>query len=96
MRYTPEGIEDVVVELPVPNITSVAFGGWGMSTLFVGSARENLTEAQLEAHPLSGAIFAIDTRTHGRPARPPRTAVRRMTGFSLQRDGDGPANRVDG
>lgn len=69
VRYTPEGIEDVVVELPAPNITSVAFGGRGMSTLFVGSARENLTEAQLEAHPLSGAIFAIDTRTHGRPAR---------------------------
>ena len=69
VRYTPEGVEDVMVELPAPNITSVAFGGPGMSTLFVGSARENLTEEQLEAHPLSGAIFAIDTATHGRPAR---------------------------
>ena len=69
VRYTPEGIEDVTVELPAPNITSVAFGGPGMSTLFVGSARENLTEEQLEAYPLSGAIFAIDTATHGRPAR---------------------------
>ena len=69
VRYTPEGIEDVTVELPAPNITSVAFGGPGMSTLFVGSARENLTEEQLEAHPLSGAIFAIDTATNGRPAR---------------------------
>ena len=69
VRYTPEGVEDVTVELPAPNITSVAFGGPGMSTLFVGSARENLTEEQLEAHPLSGAIFAIDTATHGRPAR---------------------------
>ncbi|MFM9919520.1 SMP-30/gluconolactonase/LRE family protein [Lacisediminihabitans sp. H27-G8] len=69
VRYSPEGIEDLVVELPAPNITSVAFGGPGMSTLFVGSARENLTEQQLEAHPLSGSIFAIDTATHGRPAR---------------------------
>lgn len=69
VRYTPEGVEDLMVELPAPNITSVAFGGPGMSTLFVGSARENLTEEQLEAHPLSGAIFAIDTATHGRPAR---------------------------
>ena len=69
VRYTPEGVEDVTVALPAPNITSVAFGGPGMSTLFVGSARENLTEEQLEAHPLSGAIFAIDTATHGRPAR---------------------------
>lgn len=69
VRYTPEGVEDLVVRLPAPNVTSVAFGGPGMSTLFVGSARENLTEEQLEAHPLSGAIFAIDTSTHGRPAR---------------------------
>jgi len=69
VRYTPTGGEDLVIELPAPNITSVAFGGPGMSTLFIGSARENLTEQQLEAHPLSGAIFAIDTATHGRPAR---------------------------
>jgi sugar lactone lactonase YvrE len=69
VRYTPQGFEDIVVELPAPNITSVAFGGPGMSTLFVGSARENLTESQLEAHPLSGAIFAIDTETRGRPTR---------------------------
>ena len=69
VRFTPEGVEDVMVELPAPNITSVLFGGPGMSTLFVGSARGHLTEQQLEAHPLSGAIFAIDTATHGRPAR---------------------------
>ena len=69
VRFTPEGVEDVMVELPAPNITSVLFGGPGMSTLFVGSARGHLTEQQLEAHPLCGAIFAIDTATHGRPAR---------------------------
>lgn len=69
VRYTPDGEEDLSVELPAPNITSVAFGGEDMSTLFVASARENLTEEQLEAHPLSGSVFAIDTTTHGRPAR---------------------------
>lgn len=69
VRYTPDGVEDLVVELPAPNITSVAFGGPDMSTLFVASARENLTEEQLQTYPLSGALFAIDTATHGRPAR---------------------------
>jgi sugar lactone lactonase YvrE len=69
VRYTPDGIQDLVVELPAPNITSVAFGGDDMATLFVASARENLTEEQLLAHPLSGAIFAIDTSTQGRPVR---------------------------
>ncbi|MFP7761934.1 SMP-30/gluconolactonase/LRE family protein [Marisediminicola sp. LYQ134] len=66
VRYTPDGVEDLVVALPVPNITSVAFGGADLSTLFVASARENLTEEQLREHPLSGGVFAIDTGTHGR------------------------------
>lgn len=69
VRYTPDGREDEVVELPAPNITSVAFGGEGMSTLFVSSARENLSEGDLRAHPLSGSVFAIDTGTHGKPPR---------------------------
>jgi len=69
VRYSPDGREVESVSLPAPNITSVAFGGAGLSTLLVASARENLTEQQLEQHPLSGAIFAIDTNVHGRPPR---------------------------
>lgn len=69
VRYAPDGTEDLSVELPAPNITSVTFGGDDMSTLFVGSARENLTEQQLEQYPLAGSIFAIDTATHGRAVR---------------------------
>ncbi|PPF40032.1 SMP-30/gluconolactonase/LRE family protein [Pseudoclavibacter sp. AY1H1] len=54
--------------LPAPNVTSVAFGGDGLSTLFVGTARENLTESDLVDAPLSGSIFAIEGVGHGRPA----------------------------
>lgn len=67
-RLDPRGKELLSIELPVPNVTSVAFGGDAMSTLFVASARENLSERELAAHPLSGAIFAIDTATAGRAA----------------------------
>lgn len=69
VRYDPDGNELSSIDLPVPNITSVAFGGPGLGTLYVCSARENLTEEQLEAHPLSGAVFAIATSTSGLPAR---------------------------
>ncbi len=69
VRYDPDGHELSRVELPVPNITSVAFGGAGLGTLYVASARENLSEERLEEHPLSGAVFAIETSTSGRPAR---------------------------
>lgn len=55
------------IAIPSPNVTGVAFGGPGMSTLFVGTARENLEEAQLREHPLSGGVFAVETGTRGRP-----------------------------
>ncbi len=67
-RYGPDGSHLETVELPTPNVTSVAFGGPDMSTLFVASARENLDEDQLEQHPSSGAILAVPTRVHGFPA----------------------------
>ncbi|MFJ3035305.1 SMP-30/gluconolactonase/LRE family protein [Curtobacterium pusillum] len=67
-RYGADGSHLEAVELPAPNVTSVAFGGPDMSTLFVGTARENLTEEQLAEHPHSGAVFAVPTRVHGFPA----------------------------
>jgi sugar lactone lactonase YvrE len=67
-RYGPDGSHLETVELPTPNVTSVAFGGPEMSTLFVGSARENATEEQLEQYPHSGAVLAVPTRVHGFPA----------------------------
>jgi len=66
VRYDPDGVERERHVFPVPNLTSVAFSG---STLYVTSARENLTEEQLRAHPLSGAVFALETTTTGRSAR---------------------------
>ena len=72
VNYSADGKVLRTVELPAPNLTSVAFGGDAMSTLYVASARENLTEEQLVQHPLSGAVFAIETDARGRL---PRTFV---------------------
>lgn len=65
IRVDATGTETDRRRLPAPNITSVAFGGPDLRTLFVGSARENLTEQQLVEHPLSGAIFALDVGVGG-------------------------------
>ncbi|NYF13515.1 sugar lactone lactonase YvrE [Pseudoclavibacter sp. JAI123] len=56
------------LSVPAPNVTSVAFGGDALSTLFVGTARENLTESDLVDAPLSGSIFAVEGVGRGRPA----------------------------
>lgn len=69
IHYDATGTEEFHIDLPAPNLTSVAFGGPGLTTLYVTSARENLNEQQLAAHPLSGSVFAIGTATSGRPPR---------------------------
>ncbi|WP_290803956.1 SMP-30/gluconolactonase/LRE family protein [Herbiconiux sp.] len=67
VRRTAAGAVTDRIDLPAPNITSVAFGGDDLATLFVGSAREQLAEGELATHPSSGGIFALDTGRHGHP-----------------------------
>ena len=61
--FTGELMEKI--PLPVPNVTSCAFGGKNLDTLLVTTARENLNEAQLREFPLSGDVFVIQTKTKG-------------------------------
>jgi sugar lactone lactonase YvrE len=59
LRITPDGKLDRIITMPVLRPTSCAFGGLGMQTLFVTSARIGLAAPQLAQHPLSGSVFAI-------------------------------------
>lgn len=68
-RLDPDGREIGRVDLPAPNVTGLAFGGDDLSTLYIGTARENLDEAALRRWPHSGSVFAVDTATHGVPVR---------------------------
>ena len=65
MRVSPDGTEDMSIALPAPNVTSVAFGGDDLSVLYVASARENMSPQELRSSPMAGAIFSIQTATHG-------------------------------
>ncbi len=69
-RYDPLGKIERVVQLPVPRATDCTFGGPDLKTLYVTSARETMTDAQLAAAPLSGSLFAIDVDVQGLPATP--------------------------
>ncbi|MEP6505522.1 MAG: SMP-30/gluconolactonase/LRE family protein [Betaproteobacteria bacterium] len=53
------------VALPTDHITNVAFGGPDLKTLFISSARFELSDAQLAAQPLAGALFAVDVDAVG-------------------------------
>lgn len=62
------GAELLRIDLPTSHITNVAFGGPAWHTLFITSARFELTEAQLAQQPLAGALFAVDVSAVGQPA----------------------------
>ena len=65
MRLDPEGQRMLEVTLPAPRVTSVAFGGASLDTLFVTTARYALSPSDLAAYPAAGALFEIQTPFQG-------------------------------
>ena len=65
-RYTPDGVLDQVVELPVTKVTACTFGGTKLDDLFVTTSREGL-EASDE--PLAGSLFHATVGVKGLPVR---------------------------
>ncbi len=55
------------IELPTARVTSCTFGGSGLDTLFITTARAGLTPAELAAQPLAGSLFTCRTQTQGLP-----------------------------
>jgi sugar lactone lactonase YvrE len=51
-RFLPDGSPDLVVDLPVPNVTSVTFGGPDLDDLYV-------TTARIGDNPLAGCLFRV-------------------------------------
>jgi len=60
VRHAPDGRVVQTVELPAANVTCPAFGGPDLRTLFVTTARKNLSEAELAVQPGAGGIFKLD------------------------------------
>ena len=67
VRYDPQGNIERIVQMPVPRATDCTFGGKNLDTLYITSARETMTPAQLQQAPLSGSLFAIDAGVRGLP-----------------------------
>ncbi|UOQ50780.1 SMP-30/gluconolactonase/LRE family protein [Hymenobacter cellulosivorans] len=73
--YDPASGEKLAsVPVPAPHTTSCAFGGPGLTTLFITTARQDLTPEQLAQYPLSGNVFATEPGAVGVPANEYRGA----------------------
>lgn len=74
-RFAPDGSIDREIEMPVKNVTSCAFGGEAMDTLFVTTASIEfadgrwvfMDEAGFDAAPTAGGLFAINVGVKGLP-----------------------------
>ena len=64
-RYAPSGERIAHVELPVSNVTKVAFGGDDLRTLYVTSAWKGLPAEERARQPLAGGLFALRVETPG-------------------------------
>lgn len=66
-RFAPDGRLDRTVDLPLQRPTSCQFGGPDLDVLFVTTASQRLTPADLAAQPFAGALLAIDVGVRGIP-----------------------------
>jgi sugar lactone lactonase YvrE len=67
-RIEPDGTQDAVLQVPVSQPTSCAFGGPGMTDLYVTSASVGLSEAELKAQPLAGCLLRLRPGPVGLPS----------------------------
>lgn len=68
-RFAPDGSMEEYIETPVPNPTMVAFGGKGLSTLYITSGRLQ-QYVDYEVPALAGSLFALETKYCGIPETP--------------------------
>src|SRR5690606_16530304 len=53
------------VDIPAPNVTACTFSGPDKNTLFITTARQEMSADELANHPLSGSVFQLDVGVAG-------------------------------
>ena len=65
LRYSPQGEVTAIVQVPSKRVTMVAFGGLDLRTLYITTARQGATAADLLTDPYAGGIFACEVVVPG-------------------------------
>jgi len=58
------------LEMPVSQVTNCAFGGPELRTLYITSARNGLSDAQIAREPLAGGLFKVELPVSGLAPHP--------------------------
>ena len=67
VRLTPNGELDQVVETGTRQLTACTLGGSDLRDLYVTSAAQRMSEAELAAQPDAGSLFVMRVETPGLP-----------------------------
>jgi L-arabinonolactonase len=66
-QYRPQGSEGLCVELPTDCPTCVCFGGTNLDTLFITTARKDLSAEKGAEQPAAGGLFKVKLDVRGLP-----------------------------
>jgi len=66
-RISPDGKVDRIVPIPASLVTSCAFGGPELDTLYVTTARRGIDEETARRYPQQGGLFAFKPGVRGLP-----------------------------
>lgn len=67
-RYTPDGELRQIVEVPVAQVTSCAFGGPDLTDLYITTASHGLDDPARRAQPQAGGLYRCRPGTRGTSA----------------------------
>ncbi len=67
VRYDPHGRIEREIAVPTSQVTSCAFGGRDLDTLYITTASMRMSRDELAADPLAGSLFAVQTGVRGLP-----------------------------
>lgn len=66
-QVRPDARLDIRIDIDAPQVTCACFGGQNLDRLFITTARENMTDAEIAKHTLSGGIFTARPGVTGLP-----------------------------
>ncbi len=65
-RWNPHTGEQLTkVEVPAKNVTSCTFGGDALDELYITTARDGMSEEELQRWPLTGGLFKFKAGVQG-------------------------------
>jgi sugar lactone lactonase YvrE len=67
VRVSLQGVIVARVDLPVSQVSSVAFGGPELGDLYITSAREDFDDVAAAREPLAGGLFHLEVPFRGLP-----------------------------